>query len=148
MTRASEPDHKRFSSGPAGRFTGSERREGGTRPGTGSGTRAGAGRRTTVREGATPRPITFGLIGGLSSATLSVDEENLIRSFGVGGMVGGELAFGSVGPTFAIGVRYTHGLSNISDVSGTTLRNRALGVYGSLEFARRGSERVRSGYRP
>ena len=65
---------------------------------------------------------------------LDGDEENLITGFDVGGMVGGELAFGSAGPTFAIGVRYTHGLANVSDVSGTTLRNRALGVYGSIEF--------------
>ena len=65
---------------------------------------------------------------------LDGDEENLIKDFDVGAMVGGELAFGTVGPTVAIGVRYTHGLANVSDVSGTTLRNRALGVYGSIEF--------------
>jgi hypothetical protein len=62
------------------------------------------------------------------------DNENLFKTVDFSGVVGGELAFGVGGRALAVGVRYTHGFTNISDVSGTTIRNRVIGFYGALEL--------------
>lgn len=78
-----------------------------------------------------------GTEGSLSTDCDALDgaRENIFKSFDLGGMIGGELAFGgATGPGLAVGVRYTHGFTNISDVGDATIRNRALGVYGSIEF--------------
>ena len=62
------------------------------------------------------------------------DRENLFKTVDFSGVVGGELAFGVGGRALAVGVRYTHGFADVSDVAGNTIRNRVVGVYGALEF--------------
>jgi hypothetical protein len=82
----------------------------------------------------------FEIEDGDASVTTDCDaldgaRENIFKSRDVGGMVGGELAFGgATGPGFAVGVRYTHGFTNIGDAGDATIRNRVLGLYGSVEF--------------
>jgi hypothetical protein len=55
------------------------------------------------------------------------------RRFDVGGVVGGALAFGVGGRALTVGVRYTHGFLTLTDDSDSP-KNRAIGVYGSIEL--------------
>jgi hypothetical protein len=71
------------------------------------------------------------------AGSLGGDEEGLegggdVRRFDVGAVVGGALTFPLGSRSAAVGVRYTHGLATVA--SGADARNRAVLVYGAVEF--------------
>ena len=70
---------------------------------------------------------------GCSRVADEFGEDNFdVKSFDLGGVVGGALAFDVGGRAVTVGARYTHGFTQLIDDGGA--RNRAIGVYGSIEF--------------
>lgn len=62
------------------------------------------------------------------------EESPDVRRFDVGGVAGGALAFDVGGRALTVGARYTHGFLRLA-TDGESPRNRAVAVYGSLEFS-------------
>lgn len=60
------------------------------------------------------------------------DIELGVKSFDVGGVVGGQLNFGLAGRAVGVGVRYTYGFTDLTDNG--SVKNRVLSVYGALEL--------------
>jgi hypothetical protein len=75
----------------------------------------------------------LGLGGGLGDGEGAAPS---VRRLDVGGVVGGALAFPLGGRGAAVGVRYTHGFLRVARDAevGGDVRNRAVLVYGGLEF--------------
>lgn len=62
------------------------------------------------------------------------DDAGLDRKFDVSGVFGGQLGFGLGGQAIAVGARYTLGFTKLA--KDTDVKNRAVAVYGAIEFGR------------
>ena len=77
---------------------------------------------------------TDGTVGGETNSEDCGGGSNGVRKFDVSGVVGGQLGFGLGGQALGVGVRYTYGFTRLNkDVDA---KNRALSVYGAIEFGR------------
>jgi hypothetical protein len=74
--------------------------------------------------------------GGGVSVSFDCDDVELdVKSFDLGGVVGAGLTFPIGGLRAAIGARYQHGFTDLTDDA--VVRNRVLSLYAGLEFGRR-----------
>lgn len=77
---------------------------------------------------------TDGTVDGETNSEDCGGGSNGVRKFDVSGVVGGQLGFGLGGQALGVGVRYTYGFTKLNkDVDA---KNRALSVYGAIEFGR------------
>jgi hypothetical protein len=73
---------------------------------------------------------------GTTTASTSCDDENGdgAKTFDLGLMFGGGLAFRHMNHTFSVGVRYNLGLLNIAEGDGADTKNRVLSIVGTFEW--------------
>jgi hypothetical protein len=71
---------------------------------------------------------------GSVSISFDCDDNFDVKSFDLGGVIGGGLGFPMGGLTATVGARYQHGFSDIAE--GSKVQNRVISVYGSLEFGK------------
>ena len=80
---------------------------------------------------------SFEASDGTMSASTGCDDENGQggpKTFDLGLMFGGGLAFRHMDHTLSVGVRYNLGLLNVADTDGVTTKNRVLAIVGTFEW--------------
>ncbi|HEY4303753.1 MAG TPA: porin family protein [Gemmatimonadaceae bacterium] len=107
-----------------------------------SGRPAGGGVSPFINFGGAPEfNISCSVEASSGSASVNSDCGNGIKTFDFGLVGGAGLAFHSMGRELTVGVRYTHGLSDIAD--DFHAKNRVWSVVGTIDFPSRSGGRRR-----